>query len=97
MKKLLHSLAALPFLAGAAWAQPVQLSDHQMDKVNAGFLEIDVSNTSLVIVSIFFRPFLMDETPNTIGCPTCYLLIVTPTFSIGAHFGQPVTTPTAPP
>lgn len=49
MKKLLHGLAALPFLAGAAsaevpkqsndssrWAKPIQLTDAQLDRVAAG-------------------------------------------------------------
>jgi hypothetical protein len=36
MKRLLHALAALPFLATAASAQPMQLTDNQMDKVTAG-------------------------------------------------------------
>ena len=93
MKRLFHGLAALPLLAGTVLAQPMQLTDKQMDKVSAGFLEIDRSNTSLVVVSLFFRPYLLDETPNTIGCPTCYLLIVNPTFSVAAHFGQPSTPP----
>jgi hypothetical protein len=97
MKKLFHGLAALPFLAAGALAQPMQLTDRQMDKVTAGFLEIDVSNTSLTIVSIFFKPYLLDETPNFIGCPGCFLLISTPTFSVASHFGQPSTPPTAPP
>jgi hypothetical protein len=97
MKRLFRGLAALPLLAGTVLAQPMQLTDKQMDKVSAGFLEIDVSNTSLVVVSLFFRPYLLDETPNTIGCSTCYLLMVNPTFSVAAHFGQPATPPTTVP
>ena len=87
MKGLFGGLAALPFLAAAAMAQPLQLTDSQMDRVSAGFLEVDVGNTSLTIVSIFQRPYLTDPTPNTIGCAGCYLLIVTPTISVAAHFG----------
>lgn len=38
MKKSLYGLAALPFLAGVSLAaQPVPLSDKQMDAVTAGF------------------------------------------------------------
>lgn len=49
MKKLLFGLAALPFLAGvASAAQPVQLSDAQMDRVTAGFAAAaDASSFSL--------------------------------------------------
>jgi hypothetical protein len=37
MKKLLSGLAALPFLASVAFAaQPMPLTDNQMDKVTAG-------------------------------------------------------------
>jgi hypothetical protein len=88
MKRLLHGIAALPFLAGVALAQqPMPLSDRQMDKVTAGFLETDFSNTSATAVSIFQRAYLTDATPNYIACPGCYLLINSPTFSIAAQFG----------
>jgi hypothetical protein len=113
MKRELLGLAALPLLATAALAQPaplaskqplqlshkqpVQLSDVQMDKISAGFLEIDTSNTSFTILSLFFSPFLLNSTPNTITCSDCYLLINSPFFSIGSVFGQPLTPPTAPP
>jgi hypothetical protein len=36
MKKLLHGFAALPFLASTALAQPMPLTDSQMDRVAAG-------------------------------------------------------------
>ncbi len=88
MKKVAIGLLALPFLAGAAAAQqPVQLSAAQLDRVTAGFLEIDLSNTSGTVVSIFQRPFLTDATPNGIVCSTCFLVINTPTFSIASQFG----------
>jgi hypothetical protein len=88
MKTLLYSLVAVPLLASVALAQqPVQLTGEQMDKVTAGFLEIDVSNTSATAVSIFQRPYLTDPTPNNITCPGCYLLINSPTFSVAAQFG----------
>lgn len=93
MRKILYMLMSLPFLVATASAAPQQLSDTQMDKVSAGFLEIDVSNTSLTVLSLFFRPFLLDDSPNTIGCPTCYLLIVSPAFSIASSFGPPTTPP----
>jgi hypothetical protein len=88
MKRLLHGIAALPFLAGVASAQePMQLTNQQMDKVTAGFLEIDMSNTSVTAVSRFQRGYLTDPTPNVITCPGCYLLINSPTFSVAAQFG----------
>lgn len=88
MKKLLHALAALPLLAAPAWAAPVQLSDKQMDKVTAGFLEVDRSNTSLTVITMWFRPSIRDEeTPNFVACSKCYLLINTSTFSIASNFG----------
>ena len=52
MKTIVPCVAALSFIASAALAQqPVQLTSEQMDKVTAGFLEIDVSNTSATAVS----------------------------------------------
>jgi hypothetical protein len=78
MKTLLYGLAALPFIATVALADPatpqpqapVQLSENQMDQVTAGwrFLETTTSNTSITVVSVY-------NTPNTITCDACYLLI----------------------
>jgi hypothetical protein len=88
MKRLFHTLAVLPFLAGTALAQqPVQLTSQQMDQITAGFLEIDLSNTSATAVSIFQRPYLTDSTPNGITCSGCYLSINSPTLSVAAQFG----------
>jgi hypothetical protein len=88
MKRFLYGFAALPLLAGVAVAQtPMQLSDKQLDRVSAGFLELDFSNTSATAVSIFQRPYLTDSTPNTIVCPGCYLVINSATFSVAAQFG----------
>ena len=93
MTKLLYGLAALPFLAGVALAeqpiqrtatqQPMQLSEKQMDKVTAGWdlRELDVSNTSVTEVLIYQRP------TNTISCPSCFLLINNPAFSVASAFG----------
>jgi hypothetical protein len=95
MKSFLYGLAGLPLLVGVALAQqPVQLSDRQMDKVTAGFLEIDLSNTSATAISIFQRPYLTDSTPNSISCSGCYLLINTPTISVAAQFGPTFSTGT---
>ena len=83
MKRLLYGLAALPFLAALASAQPAtQLTDNQMDKVTAGWglLETDISNTSFVMVSVY-------QSPNTVTCSACYLLINTPSISVGSAFG----------
>jgi hypothetical protein len=87
MRRLGIAAAVLALGAGAAAAQPVQLTNNQMDKVSAGFLEIDRSNATVTILSIFFRPDLLEPTPNTIDCPTCYLRIVTPTISVASQFG----------
>jgi hypothetical protein len=87
MKTLLYGIAALPLLATVALAQPpvpsndrapMQLSENQMDKVTAGFgfLETDLSNTGLVIVSVYQPTGTgTPPTPNSIGCPGCYLNI----------------------
>ena len=72
--------AALLALAGTAHAgQPLPLSDNQMDRVTAGWslLETDVSNTSITMVSVY-------QTPNTIACDSCYLLINTNSISVGS-------------
>jgi len=70
MKRLLCAVAALPFLAGVALAaQPVPLSDGQMDVVTAGFdfLETETTNTSKTTVAV-------DE-PALPACTTCFLVI----------------------
>lgn len=88
MKTIVCGVASLSLIASVALAQqPLQLTSEQMDKVTAGFLEIDVSNTSATAVSLFQRPYLTDATPNFIACPGCYLLINSPTFSVAAQFG----------
>ena len=87
MKTVVCGVASLSLIASVALAQPLQLTSAQMDKVTAGFLEIDVSNTSATAVSLFQRPYLTDPTPNFITCPGCYLLINSPTFSVAAQFG----------
>ena len=96
MDKLVCGLAASLLLSASAVAQPILLSNSEMDRVNGGFFELDVSNTSTTAVSIFFRPYLLDPTPNTINCSSCYLQILTPTLSIASAFGQPSSPPTAP-
>lgn len=96
MKSFITGLVALPFLVGVASAhdpartglpqEPLRLTTQQMDKVNAGHFEIDVSNTSVVQISLFGRAFLTEPTGNSISCSTCFLLINSPTFAIGASF-----------
>ncbi len=86
MKSLIYGLAALPLLAGAAFAQqPIPLTSAQMDQITAGHFEEDVSNTSITAVSIFQRPYLTDPTPNGISCANCYLVINSPTISVVAE------------
>jgi hypothetical protein len=104
MRTLIYGLAALPLLAGVALAetpknvtavkmsakQPMQLTDQQMDKVNAGFLELGIFNSGLEVASLFFTPNLGEGTDNYIRCDGCYLLIVTPRFSVASSFGMPL-------
>jgi hypothetical protein len=88
MKTFLRALAAFLLLSGAAFAQsPVQLTDQQMDRVTAGFLTVDGSNTSSTVVSIFQRAWLTEPTGNFVICSGCYLVINTPTISVASQFG----------
>ena len=88
MKTIVCGIGSLTLIASVAFAQqPMQLTSEQMDRVTAGFLEIDISNTSATAVSLFQRPYLTDPTPNFITCSGCYLLINSPTFSVAAQFG----------
>lgn len=77
MIKVLYGLAALPLIAGVAFAEPVksannskalaktptQLTDQQMDKVAAGWSQyhVQIHNTGAVIWSIYNT----DNTPPT--------------------------------
>jgi hypothetical protein len=81
--------AALLFVTGVAAAQPVQLTNNQMDKVAAGHFEIDVSNVSITMIDLWFRTSLDVTTGNRIVCPACYLNITSPTLSIASKFGPP--------
>jgi hypothetical protein len=86
MKSLVYGLAALPFLAGAAFAQqPIPLTSGQMDQITAGHFELDASNTSVTAVSIFQRAYLTDPTPNGISCSGCYLVINSATVSVASE------------
>ena len=78
--KILYGIAALPLLAGVAFAetpkqsndgkvlakQPMQLTEQQMDKVTAGWdlYERDIFNTGIVYVSIYER---QNTNPSTIA------------------------------
>jgi hypothetical protein len=113
MTKVLCGLAALPLLTGVAFAapvqsnqskalvkQPTQLSEQQMDKVTAGwdFLEIDIYNTGVSVVSVWQKAALTPANPvfpgtgpggfNTIACGSCYLLINNPAISVASQFGR---------
>jgi len=76
MKALLYGIAALPFIATLAVAQPLQLSNSQMDKVNAGFSDFEtlVWNSGATQVSIYSTPLA--------ACSACYLRIVGPAISV---------------
>jgi len=90
MKRLLLGLAVLPFLAGMSMAgSPAPLTDKQMDNVTAGFdfREIDISNTSQVLVAVNNPAF---------GCEGCYLHVAGTAYPSGvqslqvlAIFGPP--------
>lgn len=76
MKRFLFGLAALPFLAGVSLAaQPVPLSDTQMDKVTAGFdfAELDIQNGGTVFVAI--------NTPAVTCIADAYLCITGTTYT----------------
>lgn len=98
MKTCLRALVALAFLTGAAFAQqPIRLTNQQMDRVTAGFLQVDLSNTSATVVSIFQRAWLTDPTGNFITCPSCFLVISTQTISVASQFGSGGLSITVPP
>jgi hypothetical protein len=76
MKRIVRGVASPSLFAGAALAQqPVQLTSEQMDKVTAGTLILETSNTSATVVSLFQRAYLTEPTSNLVLCPGCYLLI----------------------
>lgn len=90
MGRLHYGLAALLLLSsGPALAQPTQLSNAEMDRVSAGFFELDVSNTSATAISIFQRTNFFTTAHDTIVCSGCYLQIDSPTISIASQFGPP--------
>jgi len=77
--------AVLPLVAGTAVAQPVQLTNSQMDKVAGGVFEIDRSNSSVTVVDFWFTRGL-DPTPSVL-CSSCYLIINTQRLKIVSQFG----------
>jgi hypothetical protein len=81
MKKFLCAVAVLPFMSAAALAQPLQLSEAQMDRVSAGWTltEVDVSNTS------WTRVLVWTAAPSS--CSSCYLDITSQALSIQSNFG----------
>jgi hypothetical protein len=84
MRRLLCGLAAVPLLAGAAFAgEPVPLNDKQLDSVSAGlgvFLfyvhETDINNTGTVMVNV-----------DPVNCTTCFVNIQNEAFTLQAQFG----------
>jgi hypothetical protein len=82
MKRLLFGLVALPFLAGVSLAaQPVPLSDKQMDTVTAGFdfVETDIQNLGSVWVAA--------DKPLVPGCffTSCFLAVEGTAFPAGVQ------------
>jgi hypothetical protein len=109
MKKFLLGLAALPFLAGVAFAaEKVVLSDKQMDRVAAGSTNLSSSRSNVYSVGTGgFTEIDFSNTSiagvsitvkpsNAITCSECYLLISNPVFSVGTIFG-PVSGPVSGP
>lgn len=90
MKRLMYGIAALPLLTSLAFAgQPVQLTDHQMDKVTAGivFSETDIFNSIAVRVDI-------NQTERPLcGAADCVLSIQSPNFNLQASFIAPPAPP----
>lgn len=85
MKKLLFGIAALPFLATAATADPVQLSSKQMDQVTAGWsvVEFDWFNSGMSGVAVYPRDPAFDNIQNAVcGAVQCVVNIHTPTISL---------------
>jgi hypothetical protein len=78
--------AVLPLVAGAAAAQPVQLTNSQMDKVAGGLFEIDRSNSSVTVVDFWFTRGVDIPTPSVL-CSSCYLIINTQKLKIVSQFG----------
>jgi len=95
MKRFLFGLAALPFLAGVSLAaQPVPLSDTQLDGVTAGFdfVEHDIQNGGTVWVWV--------NTPERVCGSGSYLCISgtsypggVQSFQLQAAFGPVTGTP----
>lgn len=78
MNRLLFGLAALPFLGGFAMAaQPIQLSDGQMDTVTAGFdlQEVECQNTGCVLVAVNKAQEIQPGGSSSNPCPTCFIVI----------------------
>ncbi len=74
MKSLLFGIAALPFLATVATADPVQLSSNQMDKVTAGWsvTEVDWFNSGMAAISVYPRSPAQDVgSCGGLGVPGC--------------------------
>ena len=92
MKSVLMGLAALPLLAGVALAeQPMQLTSQQMDKVTAGWSlwEVDKSNTSLTVVSVYQPDGNVIKTPcECSGGPSYYLQINNFALSVASSIGK---------
>ena len=87
MKKLLVGLAVLPLLAGvASAAQPMSLSDAQMDKVTAGQ---DSGLPRLIEEQTNFSTVLIAVAEAPIPCGSlCYLNAQAGFVSIQAAFGN---------
>jgi hypothetical protein len=102
VKKLLFGIAALPFLATAATADPLQLSSKQMDQVTAGWsiVEFDWFNSGMSGVAVYPRTPGFDAVQNAVCASVqCVVNIHTPTISLFSwkpeHQGE--TWPISPP
>jgi hypothetical protein len=85
MKRFLYGLAALPFLAGVSLAaDPVPLTDKQMDVVTAGF---DFAETSIQNGGSFFVGINVPQTVPTCAAGT-FLCIQGTEYPSGVHSFQ---------
>ena len=72
MKRFLIGLAVLPFLAGVSLAaQPVPLTNAQMDAITAGFDFIEVDTTNIGVVGV-----AVNAAAPAATCSNCYLNVV---------------------
>jgi hypothetical protein len=83
MKSLLLGIAALPFLATFATADPLKLDSNQMDRVTAGWqvTEVDWYNGGMSAIAVYPRAPNQDIGSCGSAAAGCVLNIHSPTIS----------------